>query len=244
MHRRADVVHETRQRQFRRACAATDLVRCFEHEHRATSFREAQRQPSDRSGRTPPRWRRTSSSSHRVGRFARLRAGSSYLREQHRRRCPRRPASPARSRRPRCRCAQGRDGTAARGRRRTRLANADGVVGGGVAVVKLATAARWRCTGHRGSTGRRRGTAPSQPRGRGRSLGPGSARARRTVVGEVGEAAPRVADPVAHRAAALVRDLAGQHGESLDGVLTLLDRVERPRAVELRRERPGTQAGS
>ena len=72
---------------------------------------------------------------------------------------------------------------------------------------------------------------------------------RRAVVGHVGERAPPVADPVADRPAALVRDLPGLDGEPLGLELAGRHRGERPVTPQLsrrdreegRRHHPGQQ---
>src|SRR5438067_4851802 len=64
------------------------------------------------------------------------------------------------------------------------------------------------------------------------ALGPGAVRDR-AVVGEVGERRGAVADAVPKGAAALVRDLAGQHTEALDLVVALLHVAEAPAVAQL-----------
>ena len=63
------------------------------------------------------------------------------------------------------------------------------------------------------------------------AVGPGTER-RRAVVGQVGDRRAPVADAVAEGAAALVRDLQGQHLEAADVVLAGLEALEGPRAPQ------------
>ncbi len=215
------------QRQFRRACAAADLFRRFEHENRMTTFGKAQ--CGGEAIRAGPHhdgvewlcchigYSRSRGSEQDRRSFASgidgdvlahahcpldrgdFRVGALWvvMEQQH-------PADSA------------------------HLAQRDGVVGCRVAVVN---SKRQLAGGVLGIMDQQVGAATQLHRSimvRTEAVGPGVALRSGAVVGHVREAAPCIADPVPHRAPSLVRDLARQHRESLDGVHPLVDRAERP----------------
>ena len=222
----ADVVDVAGQGQLSGSCATADLVRCLEHEHRATELGEAhcggepvRPRPHDDGvvvRRSHAGWPDREAPSNTV---APSRAASTSMS------WPTRIA-------PLDRCDLGIGALRVVVEQQQppgagSFGQGDGVVDSGVTVVN----SKWKFAGGvLGVVDHQVDVATEIHRclvvrpeavGAGADLG-------RPVIREVGDGARLITDAVPHGAAAGVGDLTRQHGESLDRVHAFVDRVERP----------------